>query len=225
MPKKEKYTTLPAVIDVETTGLFPAKNDIIEIAVVIYDPETLRPTTQRFHKYVKPDPSKEIDQEALNINHIDLDSIPEENTQEKIAKKLIHWISEQGTGKIKLKPLGHNYIVFDILFLKEWLGANIYDENFHYRTTDTCQIARVLKDANILPIGSCSLKSISEYYGIPKPPHNALEDALTTLDIYAYLLNELHPTAEFRRGLKYYLNILPNWIINTWNSKFTGAQE
>lgn len=220
MPKKEKYTQVPAVIDIETTGLYPEKNSVVEIAVVIYDAKTLQPTSQRFHRYVKPDPLKEIDPVALEHNKIDLTSIPESNTQERIKDQLLHWISEQGASKIKLKPLGHNYIIFDILFLKEWLGSENYENNFHYRATDTCLMARILKDAKILPTKSCSLKDICEYYNIPEPPHSALEDALATLNSYSHLLNELHPAAGFWRGLEYYL---PEWVANILCTKFRGS--
>lgn len=225
MSEKERYTLLPAVIDLETTGIYPNRNNIIEIAVVIYDPDTLQPTSQKFHKYIKPDLSREINPVALEKNKIDIESIPKENTQEKIANKLIHWISEQGTGKVKLKPLGHNYIVFDMPFLKEWLGAEVYENNFHYRAADTCLIARVLKDAYILPVKSCSLNSLCEHYNITNPPHTAMMDALLTLDIYACLLDELHPSTSFWRGLKYYLNLFPNWLLNMWKAKFTGGRE
>lgn len=216
---------IPAAIDVETTGLYPSKHDIIEIAVVAYDPKTLQPTSQRFHRYIYPERIDNIDPYALSLNKIDISEIPKYCTQEEIKKELLRWISEQGTGKVKLKPIGHNYITFDILFLKEWLGEETYDNYFHYRATDTCQIARLLKEAYILPVQSCSLKALCEYYDIPEPPHGALEDTLITLDIYACLLDELHPAAGFWRGVKYYLNLFPNWIASTWKSMFKGGQE
>lgn len=212
----EKINFLDAVVDIETTGLYPSKQEIIEIAVIVYNNKNLLPTGQKFHKFIRPDRPDEIMPKALEVNKIVIEDIPETNTQENIRKEFLSWLSEQDIGKIKIKPMGHNYSSFDGPFIKDWISPEIYNKYFDYHIKDTFVIAQYLKDAYVINPATCSLKNITKYYNLGEPPHSAIGDANLTLEVYAYLLDEMHPSSCFRRGIKYYINLFPNWLGSIW---------
>ena len=71
--KKRFDGYLPVVIDVETTGVDPKKNGLLELAAVYvnYDDDgVLAPTSESFSRHIEPFKGCEIDDEALRINGI-----------------------------------------------------------------------------------------------------------------------------------------------------------
>jgi DNA polymerase III alpha subunit (gram-positive type) len=190
MPQTQNNTIfLPASIDVETTGLNPLYHEIIQVAVLLYDPSYR--LVSHFVEFIRPDHPRRLLKKAMEVNKIDLKSIPPYSTQKSIKKSLLGWIRGQNPGKItKIAPLGHNYATFDMPFLKSWLKSN-YDNYFDYHVTDTCQIAIILKDAGIIRVKSCTLTNLCEYFHIIPPEHDAKGDALCTLEVYKRLIGKL----------------------------------
>lgn len=60
------------VLDLETTGLSPYEDEIIEIALVLIDPQTFQ-EIDRFHSFVRP--QKEIPDLITQITNISLSEV------------------------------------------------------------------------------------------------------------------------------------------------------
>ena len=97
-----------AVVDVETTGLNPYKNEILEVCAIIFDYSGN--VIKKFYQLCSP-VSGSIPIEASNINGI---------TMEKVANCPAYLEIRQNLGDFIGKRLlvGHNLIDFDIKFLK-----------------------------------------------------------------------------------------------------------
>ena len=98
-----------AVVDVETTGLFPACDRIVELAVDIVDRRGAR--LDGFETLVNP----ERDMGATHIHGITAEMAKGAPRFGDIAGDLLAWL---GAGSIWV---GHN-VAFDIRFIKEELG-------------------------------------------------------------------------------------------------------
>jgi len=207
---------IPAVIDLETTGLSFIDNEILEIAIIPLDEKTLLPLQNKFTSYIIPDHPENINKKALEINKIVIDDIPKELTKSAVKEDLKKWIcSLDPDKKVKLKLIGHNIISFDINFLKVWFNdrdkdnACEYDKYFFYVADDTMQWARLLKASKLINIKSCSLTNLIQYYNIPKdlPEHRAENDCLYTLEVYKKLVKSLKPS-----------NIIKSIVIRLFNT-------
>ena len=191
---------IPASIDIETTGLDPDYHEIVQVSVVTFD-KHYKPL-EAFTEYIKPDHPERMTREALEINKIDPKTITEDKSKDAIKNKLISWIEDQNCDiKVKLAPLGHNYSVFDLIFLKKWLQGD-YNKNFDYHIIDTYQIANILRDAGIIDVESCSLASLCSYLKIENPgKHNAYYDALYALEVYQRLIKKFNMANLIKRAL------------------------
>ena len=178
----DDFIKIPATIDIETTGLTPGYNEILQLGIVTYN-EKYNPLS-RFVMNIRPDNKEGIVKAALDVNKIDVDNISEIHTKEEVKKQLIKWITSLSSeGPVKIVPLGHNYASFDSHFMKVWL-QNDYETYFDYHVKDTYQMALVLRDLGIIKVDSCSLTSLCKYFKIAVPEHNAIGDALCALAVY-----------------------------------------
>ncbi len=149
----EKFESFVAV-DLETTGLDPSLETIIEVGLVYFENGEI---VEKFSKTVNP--RKTVSDNVLMLTGIKQSELDASPTLEKI----VHEIEEF----IKGKPIvGHN-IGFDISFLQKSLPI----DNVAY---DTFNLSRIF-----LPfVTSHSLSSIVEYFKIPyENAHRASDDA------------------------------------------------
>lgn len=153
-------------LDLETTGLAPKTDRIIEIgAVKIKDGAVMG----EYSTLVNP--RTEIPIRITELTGITKDMVEGMPCAEEAVKGFLDFCGE-------LPLLGHN-LLFDYSFIKH--SAVNMGLNFEKKGADTLKLARTL-----LPdLPSRSLQSLRLYYGIPQEDaHRALEDARTTWKLY-----------------------------------------
>lgn len=164
-------------IDLETTGLTPKTNHIIEIGAVKVKDGRVADTYSAL-----VNPGRRLEQRIIDLTGIrdaDLEGAP------SIGEVLPDFL----TFEEELPLLGHS-VLFDYSFLKK--EAVNHKLSFDRQGVDTLQIAR--KYLQTLP--SRSLGVLCEYYGIPHNAHRALEDALATVRLYERLLADFFDPGE-----------------------------
>lgn len=155
-------------IDLETTGLNPKRDRIIEIGAICVEQGEI---TGEFSTYVNPGRKLEERITALTgIRNEDLEDAPE---LDEIFPELLEFLGD-------LPLLGHR-ILFDYSFLKK--AAVDRKLTFERSAVDTLQIAR-----KYLPdLPHRNLEYLCRYYEIPHHAHRALEDAKATDQLFRKL--------------------------------------
>ncbi|PKM47462.1 MAG: DNA polymerase III subunit epsilon [Firmicutes bacterium HGW-Firmicutes-8] len=152
-----------AFLDIETTGLNPDTDDIIEIgAVTACKGEII----DRFHTLVKP--SKKLPLKIKNLTGITDDMLEKAPSPADIREALLTFLGN-------FPIVGHN-ITFDTVFLNRKMGGRI--DNRLLDTLDFVQVA--------LPrAASYRLDSVKSILGVEKnPSHRALGDAETACALF-----------------------------------------
>ncbi len=155
-------------IDLETTGLEPKKDQIIEIGAVKVEHNTIVDTWESLIN-----PGRKLEERIVALTGIcdrQLADAPQ------ITEILPEFLSFAGEDVL----LGHS-VLFDYSFLKK--AAVNEKRSFERKGIDTLKIARkYLKE-----LESRSLGSLCQYYGIAHRAHRALEDAGATVALYRKL--------------------------------------
>lgn len=158
------------VVDLETTGLNPKTDKIIEIgALKIQDGEI----SGSFSELVKPDRMLEPRiTEITGITDADLDAAP------YIEEILPAFLEFAGDADL----MGHS-VLFDYSFLKK--AAVNQKLSFERNGIDTLRIAR----RYLAGLESRSLPFLCRHFGISHNPHRALSDVEATFELYRRLWN------------------------------------
>jgi DNA polymerase-3 subunit alpha (Gram-positive type) len=157
-------------VDLETSGLDPKQHEILEIGILGYEPETLKPNGVEFSLRIKA--TKPCDPQALSINGLD----PSVGVSIDVARAKLLAFSANG----KMEATFHN-ARFDLSFLDETFGHPLVNKMFDYHYGDTMPIARALI------AGRCSLQVLKKTLSLTKTEgHTALGDCLTTLELLKY---------------------------------------
>lgn len=160
-------------LDLETTGLDPKKNKIIEIGAVHVKDNNI---IEEYQTMINPGwklPEKVT--ELTGITDEELTGAP------AIEDKIGEFLDFVGDRVI----LGHS-ILFDYSFLKR--AAVNHKLSFEADAIDTLKISR--KYLSELP--SRNLHAICLYYGIDHKEHRALEDARATHKLYLHLKDSFY---------------------------------
>lgn len=163
------------VIDVETTGLKPACDEIIELSAILF--EDYEPI-KKFDRYVKP--RNPVPFEATAINNITNEQLADCQSIEEILPLFVDFC-----GQFNL--VGHN-LEFDLRFL--WCAG--YDftnkKRKYYDTLSICK-KHLKRDDDV---DNYKLKTICEYYDIYiDNAHNSLSDSYATGRVFSRLVNEI----------------------------------
>lgn len=168
--------------DVETTGLDPVKNDVIQIAGII---EIGNEVKMDFCMNCQPFSYDNITQEALDINGYTIEQIKTFDSPGAVYRKLIG-IFEKYIDRFdksdKFYPAGQN-VRFDVDFLKQFFIKNddkYYGSWLNYHYVDLLYLAAVLKYAGKIDVENLKLETIAEYFGFKFKAHDALADITTT---------------------------------------------
>lgn len=160
-------------IDLETTGLNPKSDKIIEIgAVRVVDGIP----TERFLTFVNP--GRKLEERIIELTGIQDVHLQEAPTIEEVWPSLVEFLGDSIL-------LGHS-ILFDYSFLKK--AAVNQKLTFEKQAIDTLKIARRF----LTELEHRSLDYLCEYYKIPHQAHRALADAEATSELYHRLVEQFY---------------------------------
>lgn len=152
-------------IDLETTGLHPKQDKIIEIgALKVID----RRITETFSTFVNP--ARALDEHIVQLTGIRDEQLQTAPYIEDILPAVMDFLGD-------LPLLGHS-ILFDYSFLKK--AAVDKKLSFEKNAIDTLKIARKY----LADLEHRSLDYLCQYYQIEHRAHRALEDARATHFLY-----------------------------------------
>lgn len=160
-------------IDLETTGLQPKTDKIIEIGAV----KVCRcEVTDTFQTFVNP--GRQLEERVMELTHIRQEDVDNAPHIEEVLTQLLVFLED-------LPLVGHR-ILFDYAFLKK--AATNAKKPFDKQGIDTLRIAR-----RFLPqLEHRTLEYLCSYYRIPHQAHRAYEDARATSRLYHILAEQFY---------------------------------
>lgn len=164
-------------IDLETTGLNPKLDKIIEIGAVKVINGEIKETFEIF-----VNPGRKLEQRIVELTGIRDEQLTDAPYIEEVLPDLFTFLGD-------LPLLGHS-VLFDYSFLKK--AAVDKKITFERQGVDTLKIAR-----RFLPeLEHRSLDYLCEYYGISHHAHRALADAKATVQLYEKLVGTFYGVEE-----------------------------
>ena len=173
-PKKEKIKEAEYVIfDIETTGLDPFEDKIIEIgAVKIKNGKKVG----KFSELINPE--IKIPAEISNITNITDDMVKNSRTIDKVLPEFIEFCKDSIV-------VAHN-ARFDVGFIKQ--KAKNYNLEFDNSVMDTLFMAQTL----LTDLKRFGLSNLVNYFNIPlEEHHRAYEDAKATGEVFIRLVRKI----------------------------------
>lgn len=182
------------VIDVETSGLNPQTDALLEIAAVSLAVDSqgrlFRENTYAYH--VEPFLGANMDPEALAVTGIIPDyplrsAIPEQQVLHNIFTKVNELLKNTGCQRAVL--VGHN-AWFDLAFIQAAIKrCHFASAPFHSFTTfDTATLAGVYLGETVL---AKALRAAKIPFDI-KQAHSAIYDAERTAELFCYIVNSVY---------------------------------
>lgn len=163
-------------VDLETTGLNPKTDRIIEVGMVKVREGKI---VEQFSSLINP--RQQLEERIEQITGITQKELENQPLQKEILPQILEFLEEDVL-------LGHR-VLFDYSFLKRAFTNEKIP--FERKGIDTLKIARkVVADCE-----SKSLPKLCSHYGIEYHPHRALSDALATVELYRKL-SELYYEEE-----------------------------
>ena len=176
------------IVDLETTGIDPAKNSIVSIGAIDF----LHPE-RTFYAECRPWNGALIDPDALEVNGFTEEQIMDESkkTLYEAMNEFITWVGQSERQTLA----GHNF-GFDWAFLKS--TADIYNMSWrpHKRIVDLHSICYIdfLKRHEEPPLKDkrtdLSFNKVLNYVGLPDEPkpHNALTGAKSAAESFSRII-------------------------------------
>jgi DNA polymerase III epsilon subunit family exonuclease len=162
------------VVDLETTGLAPYRDRIVEIGAIRYRCEE---PVARFQTYINP--GRSIPAEAMSRNGITDQMVAFSPTIDRVLPAFEAFVSNSTI-------VGHN-LDFDLRFLY-YSGCNIFDAKHRYIDT-LAQVRRALRKG--IDVENHKLDTLCRYYGISVAHrHSALGDAYATGELFFTLVEK-----------------------------------
>lgn len=164
-------------VDLETTGLNPKYEKIIEIgAVKVVEGQV----AQTFSTFINP--GRKLEERIIELTGITQQQVDEAPYIEEVLPEFLEFCSD-------FALLGHR-ILFDYSFLKK--AAVNQKLSFEKKGIDTLRIAR-----RFLPeLPHRTLPYLCEHYGISHQAHRALQDAEATSRLYQILAENYYKEEE-----------------------------
>lgn len=182
---------LPVVVDVETGGINPATDALLEIAIVLLDYDAqgrLAPTATHSH-HVQPFPGAVLNPEALAFNGIDphhpfRGAIDEKEALQALFLEVRHKV--RATGCTRAILVGHNPIL-DLGFLNAAVERNAIKRNpFHpFSSFDTASLAGLAYGQTVL----ARAVQCAGFTWNQDEAHSAIYDAERTADLFCAIVN------------------------------------
>lgn len=156
------------VLDLETTGLDPKTDKIIEIGAVRVRDGAI---VDSFSSFINP--GRGLSEKTRELTGITMEDLKEAPFIEDVLEQLLLFLGDDIL-------LGHN-ILFDYSFLKRAVVNQ--KKVFEKEGIDTLRIARRF----LVELDSRNLGFLCKYYGIELEAHRALNDAVATHMLYERL--------------------------------------
>lgn len=182
---------LPVVVDVETAGVDPQKNGLLEMCIVLLslDEHGYFQPGERYFEHILPFPDSELDPKSLAFTQIDPFQPLRFAVEEKVAlQRLFSPIQHalKATRCQRAVLVGHN-AWFDLLFINAALKRTHLKSPFHQFTCfDTATLSGLIYGQTVLA------KAVTAA-GIdfdPTEAHSAIYDAEKTAALYCKILNQ-----------------------------------
>ena len=165
-------------LDLETTGLDPGRDRVIEVGAVAFTTDVVLATLDRL-----VDPGRSVPDAVLKLTGIQAAELRGARTPELALQELAEFVRGR-------QPIGHG-ATLDTGFL---VSAGLWEEG--QEIIDTLHVARILIPA----APSHSLPLLAADLGLEQPrPHRALDDADATRQLFLRLREE---AAALDEGLK-----------------------
>lgn len=179
-------------LDVETTGLHPKYNDIIQIACLI---EINGEVVEEFTSFVKPFAMEHVNEQALKITGhtvAELATFPEPSIVYNNLVDLLGKYVNKYEKSDKLTPIGYN-VKFDCDFLLSFFKKNddkYYGSWFNWKTVDPLALLHMMDYKRKIALPNYKLATVCQHFGIPLKAHDALHDIKATRELW-YLLDDV----------------------------------
>lgn len=182
---------LPIVVDVETSGLNPATDGLLEIGVVtlLLDSNNKFQPHETLFYHIEPFVGARLDPESLAITGIDpvnplRFALPEQQVLHRIFLRINELLIETGCQRAVL--VGHN-AWFDLAFLQAAIKrCHFHRAPFHsFTTLDTATLSALALGETVL---AKALRAAKISFDI-KQAHCAVYDAQKTAELFCYIVN------------------------------------
>jgi ribonuclease T len=181
---------LPVVVDVETAGIDPQKNALLEMCIVLIemnDRGMLQRKSSHF-EHILLFKGAELDQKSLAFNQIDPYQPLRFAVDEKIALERLFKPINEALKKARCQRavlVGHN-AWFDLLFVKEALKRTGIKSPFHAFTCfDTATLGGLVYGQTVLVKAAQAAKIPFDQ----NEAHSAIYDAEKTADLFCNMIN------------------------------------
>lgn len=181
---------LPVVVDVETAGIDPQSNALLEVCIVLLtmnEAGEFAPST-RFFEHVLPFEGATLDEASLKFNGIDPYQPLRFAVSEKVALERLFVPINQALKKHNCSRavlVGHN-AWFDLLFLKQAIARTGIKSPFHAFTCfDTATLAGMLYGQTVL---AKAMKAAHIPFDTNEA-HSAIYDAEKTAQLFCAMMN------------------------------------
>lgn len=160
------------VFDIETSGLNPAKDKIIEIGAVKYIDNKM---VDEFNYLINP--KINLEKVIIDVTGLKDNDLIDKPSIEEVLPKFVDFIQDY--------PLiGHN-VSFDIDFINNNL-KRIHMDSLNNKVIDTLFLSRI----TIYDIKNHRLKTLKEYLGLNYGSHRSICDCYTCNEVYQYCKNK-----------------------------------
>lgn len=189
--KKRFRGLLPVVIDVETSGLNPVTDGLLEMAcvMVVMDPQGMLHPAEMESYHIEPFEGAHLDPESLALTGIDPASplryaIPEQQALHNMFLKIRDTLAGSGCHRAVL--VGHN-AWFDLAFIQAAVKrCQIQQVPLHsFTSLDTATLAGVALGETVL---ARAMRAANIPFDVNQA-HSAIYDAMKTSELFCYIVN------------------------------------
>lgn len=181
---------LPVVVDVETAGIDPQKNALLEMSIVLVtmDEQGNLHRGETYFEHILPFSGAELDQKSLEFNQIDPFQPLRFAVDEKVALENLFQPIFAALKKSKCQRavlVGHN-AWFDLLFIKEAIKRTDVKSPFHAFTCfDTATLGGMIYGQTVL---AKAVQAAGLHFDADEA-HSAIYDAEKTADLFCQMTN------------------------------------
>lgn len=182
--------------DVETTGLSPYKNDVIQFSAIVEIDNVVK---EEFNVFIKPFDFTTVEAQALAINNTELNDLytytPPKRAFLEIEEFLGKYIVRRDKND-KFTPVAYNGR-FDLDFMSSFWKknrSNFFGSWQNWQLLDPLALWRYYRLLHNVTTIDNKLATACEYFGIPLKAHDAMEDIRATRRLHKTLCQIMCPT-------------------------------